>query len=291
MPGEETAPPAVLDEQTRSLTEGLVQSGVRAALALRAAGFPCRGCCRNPFSRDAVAYPQSAAAGTEGGFPAEARAGACGAGHDCCARDSEGDDSVGENRADSDGDSPDDGAAENSFQAFAVPWYEARRGESTAPRCSIPDRFDPRYPIGLEPSPSHTLEPSVLSVQGRRERLRLTPSSPVQHTSERQITRSPKQSDASTQRLLITNRTVPQLPVGSIRRAAYALWSVRAHRFQVQIHLWATGVAQGSLTQRFLSPSSTTGTAAQADMSSNGSKKMPSEMRLGLSRTSDMRLN
>jgi hypothetical protein len=38
----------------------------------------------------------------------------------------------------------------HGLTAFTVPWYEARRGESIAPRFNIPDHFDLRYPIGLE---------------------------------------------------------------------------------------------------------------------------------------------
>jgi hypothetical protein len=156
MSGEGTAPPAVLDEQTRSLIEGLVQSGVQAALAARAAGSPdvdaagAQSAEEPVTGGDAVADPLSAAAGAGGGFPAEARAGASGAGRDSGEGDSEGDDSVAEHRADSDGDSAGDGAVENSDQAFTAQWYEARRGESIAPRFNIPDRFDPRYPIGFE---------------------------------------------------------------------------------------------------------------------------------------------
>jgi hypothetical protein len=40
MSGEGTAPTAVLDEQTRYLIEGLVQSGVQEELAVRAADRP-----------------------------------------------------------------------------------------------------------------------------------------------------------------------------------------------------------------------------------------------------------
>jgi hypothetical protein len=64
--------------------------------------------------------------------------------------DSEGDDSVTDSHAESGGDSAGDGEAENSDQAFNVPLYEARRGESIAPRSNILDRFDSRYPIGFE---------------------------------------------------------------------------------------------------------------------------------------------
>jgi hypothetical protein len=99
---------------------------------------------------DAVAGTQSAAAGSGGGINTGERAGASGAGRDSGRGDSKGDASVTDICAKSCGDSALDGESEYSDQAFTVRWYEARRGESIAPRFNIPDRFDSRYTIGFE---------------------------------------------------------------------------------------------------------------------------------------------
>jgi hypothetical protein len=91
-------------------------------------------------------------------------------GRDSGGGDSEGDVSVTDSRTESGGDSAGDGEAKNSDQAFTVPWYEARRGESIAPRFNIPDRFDSRYTIGFESeSVAHYRTFCAVGASARRE--------------------------------------------------------------------------------------------------------------------------
>jgi hypothetical protein len=59
----------------------------------------------------------------------------------------EGDESRADSGADSGGKAGDGDAA---YQAFTARWYEARCSADIAPRSDIPDRFDPRYPVGFE---------------------------------------------------------------------------------------------------------------------------------------------
>jgi hypothetical protein len=43
-----------------------------------------------------------------------------------------------------------DGDTEAADHAFSARRYEARRGDDIPPRFDIPEKFDPRYPVGFE---------------------------------------------------------------------------------------------------------------------------------------------
>jgi hypothetical protein len=161
MSGEATTPPVVLDEQTRALIESLIQSGVQTALAAQAANSSrAHAAADDPTigqvtGGDTGAGAPAIAAGDGGGRGGGATADDAQEGDDSDDRDPQpdrggGDSGPGGSSGDGGGgDSDLDGETENSDQAFTVPWYEARRGEEIAPRFEIPDRFDPRYPIGF----------------------------------------------------------------------------------------------------------------------------------------------
>jgi hypothetical protein len=158
MSGEGTTPPVVLDEQTRALIESLIQSGVHTALAARAAASPGAHA-----ASDDPAVGQVTGGDAVAGAPATAtedRSGRATAddaheGDERDARDPQPDrggvdSEPGDSGRDSGGGVSDlDGEPASSDQAFTVDWYEARRGEEIAPRFEIPERFDPRYPIGF----------------------------------------------------------------------------------------------------------------------------------------------
>jgi hypothetical protein len=158
MSGEGTTPPIVPDEHTRALIENLVQSGVQSTLAARAADRPWADANANAQGEHPVAGGNEVAGtsettgrgdgGHDRGEPAdESQAVASSEARDA-PLDYGGANREGVESGDS-GDSDRDGEAENTDQAFTVPWYEARRGESIALRFDIPGRFDPRYPVGF----------------------------------------------------------------------------------------------------------------------------------------------
>jgi hypothetical protein len=153
MSGEGASPPAVLDEQTRALIESLIQTGIQAAITARPTDPP--GAHAGPSdagggpvaSGDAVADPPIPGARAGAGRAGGAQAG----GTATDPGDSPGDGSSensGAGRGDEIGDS--DGDSEAADQAFTARWYEARRGDYIPPRFGIPERFDPRYPVGFE---------------------------------------------------------------------------------------------------------------------------------------------
>ena len=46
-------------------------------------------------------------------------------------------------------------SSEDEGTAFTPAWYEKRRGNRIAPRFTIPERFDPIYPVGFQPEAIH----------------------------------------------------------------------------------------------------------------------------------------